>query len=159
MPSATPLGLWQPVGSLQKTPVSATTIVSILTWSSVVLCSLPVPISRSTTAPLRGDVKSYFRDTEFKFYCLVIAVSITLISWNTIRFQVDGQVPYDSMWTSLRYATFQVMSIITTTGYGTADFEEWPAAFPIYLGDTYVLRWLCRFHRRWHETGAIPAPY
>ena len=76
---------------------------------------------------LRGDVKSYFRDTEFKFYCTVIAVSITLISWNTIRFQVDGQVPYNSMWTSLRYAAFQVMSIITTTGYGTADFEQWPA--------------------------------
>ena len=76
---------------------------------------------------LRGDLKSYFQDTEFKFYCTVIAVSITLISWNTIRFQVDGQVPYDSMWTSLRYAAFQVMSIITTTGYGTADFEQWPA--------------------------------
>ena len=76
---------------------------------------------------LRGNLKSYFQDTEFKFYCTVIAVSITLISWNTIRFQVDGQVPYDSMWTSLRYAAFQVMSIITTTGYGTADFEQWPA--------------------------------
>ena len=76
---------------------------------------------------LRGDVKSYFQDTEFKFYCTVIAVSITLISWNTIRFEVDGQVPYNSMWTSLRYAAFQVMSIITTTGYGTADFEQWPA--------------------------------
>ena len=76
---------------------------------------------------LRGNVKSYFQDTEFKFYCTVIAVSITLISWNTIRFQVDGQVPYDSMWTSLRYAAFQVMSITTTTGYGTADFEQWPA--------------------------------
>ena len=76
---------------------------------------------------LRGDVKSYFQDTEFRFYCTVIAVSITLISWNTIRFRVDGDIPYDSMWTSLRYATFQVMSIITTTGYGTADFEKWPA--------------------------------
>ena len=76
---------------------------------------------------LRGDVKAYFQDTEFKFYCTVIAVGITLISWNTIRFQMDGQTPYDSMWTSLRYATFQVLSIITTTGYGTADFEQWPA--------------------------------
>ena len=76
---------------------------------------------------LRGDFKAYFRDTEFKFYCTVIAVSITLISWNTIRFQVDGDIPYDSMWTSLRYATFQVTSIITTTGYGTADYEQWPA--------------------------------
>ena len=76
---------------------------------------------------LRGDFKAYFRDTEFKFYCIVIAVSITLISWNTIRFQVNGDIPYDSMWTSLRYATFQVMAIITTTGYATADYEQWPA--------------------------------
>ncbi len=76
---------------------------------------------------LRGNVKAYFQDTEFKFYCTVIAVGITLISWNTIRFQVNGEIPYDSMWTSLRYATFQVLSIITTTGYGTADFEQWPA--------------------------------
>ncbi len=76
---------------------------------------------------LHGNVKAYLQDTEFKFYCIVIAVSITLISWNTVRFQVDGQVPYESMWVSLRYATFQVMSIITTTGYGTADFEKWPA--------------------------------
>ena len=76
---------------------------------------------------LRGNVKAYFQDTEFKFYCTVIAIGITLISWNTIRFQVNGEIPYDSMWTSLRYATFQVLSIITTTGYGTADFEQWPA--------------------------------
>ena len=76
---------------------------------------------------LRGNVKAYLQDTEFKFYCTVIAVGITLISWNTIRFQVNGEIPYDSMWTSLRYATFQVLSIITTTGYGTADFEQWPA--------------------------------
>ena len=76
---------------------------------------------------LRGNVKAYFQDTEFKFYCTVIAVGITLISWNTIRFHVNGEIPYDSMWTSLRYATFQVLSIITTTGYGTADFEQWPA--------------------------------
>ena len=76
---------------------------------------------------LRGDVKAYFQDTEFKFYCTVIVVGITLIAWNTIRFQVNAEIPYDSMWTSLRYATFQVLSIITTTGYGTADFEQWPA--------------------------------
>ena len=42
---------------------------------------------------LRGDVKAYFQDAEFKFYCIVIAVSITLISWNTIRFQVRWGYP------------------------------------------------------------------
>ena len=108
---------------------------------------------------LRGNVKSYFQDTEFKFYCTVIAVSITLISWNTIRFQVDGDVPYDSMWTSLRYAAFQVMSIITTTGYGTADFEQLARALPIHLGNADVLRGLRRFYCRWDEAGPVSPTY
>ena len=46
--SVTPLEQWRPVGSLQKTPASATTIASILTWSSASLCSSPAPISHST---------------------------------------------------------------------------------------------------------------
>ena len=77
---------------------------------------------------LRGDVKSYFKDTEFRFYCIVVFVGILLISWNIVRFKnIDGQVPYDSVWDSIRYASFQVLSITSTTGYGTADFEMWPA--------------------------------
>ncbi|MCY4403931.1 MAG: TrkH family potassium uptake protein [Candidatus Poribacteria bacterium] len=76
---------------------------------------------------LRGDVLSYFKDTEFRFYCIVLLSSIVLISWNTATFNVDGQVPYDSVGNSIRYASFQVMSITSTTGYGTADFEMWPA--------------------------------
>ena len=76
---------------------------------------------------LRGDVKSYFKDTEFRFYCIVILLSIFLVSWNIVRFKNHiEQVPYDSVWDSIRYAAFQVVSITTTTGYGTADFEMWP---------------------------------
>lgn len=77
---------------------------------------------------LRGDVRSYFRDTEFRFYCVVILLSILLVSWNTFRFEhLDGKMPYDSVWESIRHASFQVLSITSTTGYGTADFEIWPA--------------------------------
>lgn len=77
---------------------------------------------------LRGDVKSYFRDTEFRFYCVVILLSILLVSWNTVRFANEaGEIVYDSVWDSIRHASFQVLSITTTTGYGTADFEMWPA--------------------------------
>ena len=76
---------------------------------------------------LRGDVKSYIKDTEFRFYCIVILLSIFLVSWNIVRFQnKDGLIPYDSVWDSIRYAAFQVVSITTTTGYGTANFEMWP---------------------------------
>lgn len=77
---------------------------------------------------LRGDVRSYFKDTEFRFYCVVILLSILLVSWNTVKFEIaDGKVPYDSVGDAIRYGAFQVLSITTTTGYGSADFETWPA--------------------------------
>ncbi len=76
---------------------------------------------------LRGNINSYFKDTEFRFYCSVIIISITLITWNIVKFKNnDGSIPFDSVWDALRYASFQVLSITTTTGYGTADFEMWP---------------------------------
>ena len=55
--SVTPLEQWRPVGSLQKTPASATTIASTLTWSSASLCSSPAPISHSTTGPSEATSK------------------------------------------------------------------------------------------------------
>lgn len=76
---------------------------------------------------LRGDVISYFKDTEFRFYCGVILLSIIIISWSTVNFKnEDGIIPYNSVWDAIRHAGFQVLSITTTTGYGTADFEKWP---------------------------------
>lgn len=76
---------------------------------------------------LRGDIRSYWRDTEFRFYCFMYAFCISLITWNTLS-SVGGAAPvYDSAGESLQYASFQVAAIITTTGYGTADFELWPS--------------------------------
>ena len=76
---------------------------------------------------LRGDFKSYGRDPEFRFYGLMLFSCISLIVWNTMTARVGEQVVFDSFGTALRYAAFQVVSIITTTGYGTFDFEQWPA--------------------------------
>ena len=75
---------------------------------------------------LRGDFKSYVRDPEFRFYSLTLFLCIGLIVWNTMTVRVGNQVVFDSFGTALRYASFQVTSIITTTGYGTFDFEQWP---------------------------------
>ena len=76
---------------------------------------------------LRGDFRSYVRDPEFRFYGLTLCLCIGLIVWNTMTTRVGGQVVFDSFGTALRYASFQSVSIITTTGYGTFDFEQWPA--------------------------------
>ena len=75
---------------------------------------------------LRGDFKGYLQDTEFRFYCFMLLLCTGLIIWNTMSVKVGNKVVYDSFGDSLRYSTFQVFSIITTTGYGTAEFEKWP---------------------------------
>jgi len=76
---------------------------------------------------LRGDFKSYFRDTEFRFYAFMYVFVISLLMWNTLS-SVNGAEPvYDHAGKALQYATFQTAAIITTTGYGTADFEVWPS--------------------------------
>jgi trk system potassium uptake protein TrkH len=70
---------------------------------------------------IKGNIKSYFRDTEFKFYLGLVLASIILIAVN-ITGRVSG-----SFWESLRYSSFQVGSVITTTGYTTTDFNLWPS--------------------------------
>ncbi|MEP0548352.1 MAG: potassium transporter TrkG [Rhodothermales bacterium] len=45
-------------------------------------------------------------------------------------------VRYGGFWDSLRYAAFQATSIVTTTGFGTADYELWP---PLAFGVIFSL--------------------
>ena len=64
-----------------------------------------------------------FRDVlkseELWAYLGIAAFSTLTIAANILRI-------YGSVGTSLRHAFFQVSSIITTTGYATADFDQWP---------------------------------
>ena len=75
---------------------------------------------------LRGNPKAFFRDPEFRFYVGLVLASTALITFN-----LWSQLPADLL-KSFRLALFQVVSIQTTTGYTTADFEKWPA-FSQYL--------------------------
>lgn len=69
---------------------------------------------------LLGNFKVIKSDSEFKFYISVILIFTMLISWNLYdRF---GTGLHDS----IRYAFFQVATIITTTGFASADYEKWP---------------------------------
>lgn len=70
---------------------------------------------------IKGNFRSFLRDTEFRFYLGTVVVSIILITLNTY-----GSV-FKSLGESLRHASFQVGSIITTTGYSTTDFNLWPS--------------------------------
>ena len=70
---------------------------------------------------IKGNFRSFLRDSEFRFYLGTVAVSIILITLNTY-----GSL-FESLGESLRHASFQVGSIITTTGYSTTDFNLWPS--------------------------------
>ncbi|HID15331.1 MAG TPA: TrkH family potassium uptake protein, partial [Candidatus Atribacteria bacterium] len=69
----------------------------------------------------KGDVKCFYKDPEFKFYTGVVLVSTLLITYNTYA----GHI-YNSILSALRFSSFQVVSIVTTTGFTTADFDKWP---------------------------------
>lgn len=49
-----------------------------------------------------------------------------------VTFNIYGVV-YENIFQALRYGAFQVVSIITTTGYATADFDQWPAMSRLIL--------------------------
>jgi len=69
---------------------------------------------------LQGRIREYFRNEEFLFYlALTGGVIILLVFLN------QGTV-YSSVADNLRYSAFQTTSILTTTGFGTADYEQWP---------------------------------
>lgn len=66
-----------------------------------------------------GRFKNVLKNTELKVYLSVIAVSIILIMINTRHL-------YGSLLSDFRYTSFQVATIISSTGYATADYCKWP---------------------------------
>ena len=70
--------------------------------------------------------KRVFKSEELWTYLAVIGVSVLLITFNIYPM-------VETLGTALRQAGFQVISIITTTGFVTADFGQWPAMSQMVL--------------------------
>ncbi|HIJ60087.1 MAG TPA: TrkH family potassium uptake protein [Nitrospirae bacterium] len=67
----------------------------------------------------RGNKDRFFKNNEFRFYIAIVFTMTVLITINlTVSSNVD-------LLSSIKLAIFQVSSIITTTGYATADYEKW----------------------------------
>lgn len=80
------------------------------------------------TAWKRASTQAYFQDPELKVYASLLLGFAILV---TIALYLNGTYP--SITESARYASFQVVSVMTTTGYTTADFSLWPGFIPIML--------------------------
>ncbi len=76
---------------------------------------------------LKGDGLAFWRNSEFRFFMGTVLLFCVIITANTYS------AVYESLTEAIRFSVFQVVSIITTTGYATADYELWPPLSQIIL--------------------------
>lgn len=69
---------------------------------------------------LIGKVKEAVKNEELHWFLIIVAAATLTVAAAVIKL-------YASFGESLRYAFFQVASIVSTTGFSTADFNQWPA--------------------------------
>lgn len=77
---------------------------------------------------LKGKLTTYFKDAEFRGYIIILLFSIV-----TITYYLYAENKYATIGESLRHSAFAVVSIMTTTGFATEDFNIWPAYAKILL--------------------------
>ena len=105
-------------------------------------------------------------NSEFKAYLVIIFALIAAVTVSLIGY-------YGSFGNSLRYSSFQVISLMTTTGFSTADFMDWPAVTQFLLfvtffiggcsgstsGGVKVIRWLVLGKQVQNETRKMLHPH
>jgi trk system potassium uptake protein len=62
----------------------------------------------------------FLRDEEFRLYVICIVGASAILTWMLYGDQ------FQDLEGSIRHATFQTVTIMTTTGYGSTDFALWP---------------------------------
>ena len=62
---------------------------------------------------------SSLKDDELRFYTLIVIIATLLVTFSILN-------RYPNFFEALRYGAFQVVSIMTTTGFVTANYELWP---------------------------------
>ncbi len=95
---------------------------------------------------LRGQAITVFKDTELQVYaaiCVIAALLISLATWEPVAALLPSAAHversfegYVSFLEALRFGAFQAVAIVTTTGFGTADYEVWPA---VAIGVIFLL--------------------
>ena len=76
----------------------------------------------------RRTIKPYIVDREAHAFWLLMMFSIFIVTYFLWRERV-----YPDWITAFRYAAFNVVSIATTTGFATTDYNLWPAFAPVWM--------------------------
>lgn len=74
-----------------------------------------------------GGLAAYWRDTEWRWFA--VAVVVASLGLSAHLFLVDGY----GLGRALTHGTFQLVSIITATGFGTDDYTHWGSAAQVVL--------------------------
>ena len=70
---------------------------------------------------IRGDLGIFGKDPECRIFLAIVSMFMLIV-----MLDIYGPI-YDSLSKAFRYAAFQVSSIMTTTGFVSADFDKWPS--------------------------------
>ncbi|MHB1238741.1 MAG: TrkH family potassium uptake protein, partial [Gallionella sp.] len=74
------------------------------------------------------SLRLYLKDAE-----AVATVALVLASCMGIAVFLWWQGTYPTFWTSLRYASFNLVSMATDCGFSSADFNRWPIFAPMWM--------------------------
>ena len=74
------------------------------------------------------DVDTYYMDPQFRIYLWLTVLLVILVTG-----YLYGSHTYPSLPQAFRFASLQVVSMQTTTGYTTAPFSLWPGPMPVLL--------------------------
>lgn len=93
----------------------------------------------------KGKIQKIFHDEEFKLYFKFVAI-FTIIAALVIYFQVDltaSSIKHPMVWgqeeSAFRHALFQILSVITTTGFISADYTLWtPLLMVVFFGIMFL---------------------
>ena len=109
------------------------------------------------------DIKD---NSEFKYFIAIVVSFITIVTLCVVPV-------YHHFGKSLRYSAFQVVSLMSTTGFSTADFLEWPSTAQFWLfmlffvggcsgstgGGVKVVRWVILGKQISNETKRMLHPH
>lgn len=91
------------------------TYIDIVLTISMLLCGINFNMYYFLITKRLKDV---FKNTELRVYLLIILVATVLIT-------IEIYPLYENIFTSLRFSSFQVVSIISSAGFATADYCKW----------------------------------
>lgn len=107
-----------PTGGFSTRNDSMTSFSPFIQWTAVVFMYLAGINFTLHYRALRRGPRPYWRDSEWRLYSLVISLAAILIA-------ITIHTPGSPLEPTLRDAAFSVVSILTTTGYGIADYVVW----------------------------------